>query len=658
MSPTVCNYGESQINFFMSKTPSIARNEQAGNKTAPKVAKNGPQILTFALQRRPRATRASVPKVRTGCITCERRHVKCDETKPSCLRCIKCSGSCEGYETSPGSSSGSSTSTPSPEADAGIKWTANKAMVKKRRPPMEPRVLPRPSLNKSDGLSVLLEPTMAFFKDENERYYFDHWLKYRNRMGGGFFDERLWNETIPQLSRQNTSVRYAIMAIAGISQAIKNSLKPTNPAIMGANGPHYTNAMTYYGRAIREIRGANLDIGSLRGAIVCCLLFVCFEVLHGDRKAAFSHINSGQQMMDELLSRSEQEEFQGQNAIGSPAVETDILHVFQRLIQQSWSCGVLRKREPYASGRLVKSEFDDDDAQQQPTRAWCCEGGTGKQCTIHKMPPTFQDLHEARRWFDVTQHYVTHSSNIVFMFTHKGLGEDFLSECNERVQKHLVDIEKARAGVKPATSEQWQGFKDALERWHRGFESLWIAAQKNRYSDEKSFAQAAHLRTHYLAMYGCVCSPLSSSYDAVVALTPTYREIVELCDGLLQYQQRSFQTLEMFTMDMGPTWPLFMAGLRCRDPSVRNDAIQLLRQYPRRDGLWDSRIFYAITVRNQMLEVSNAREGTVEEQWWRLQHRSAFVDEQGHLVARAMDKNPSTGTWDFGEDSLCRFLFD
>ena len=30
-----------------------------------------PSIITFALNRRPRATRASVPKVRTGCITCK-----------------------------------------------------------------------------------------------------------------------------------------------------------------------------------------------------------------------------------------------------------------------------------------------------------------------------------------------------------------------------------------------------------------------------------------------------------------------------------------------------------------------------------------------------------------------------------------------------------
>jgi hypothetical protein len=34
-------------------------------------------------------TRAGKPKVRTGCITCKIRRVKCDENRPSCNRCIR-----------------------------------------------------------------------------------------------------------------------------------------------------------------------------------------------------------------------------------------------------------------------------------------------------------------------------------------------------------------------------------------------------------------------------------------------------------------------------------------------------------------------------------------------------------------------------------------
>lgn len=459
------------------------------------------------------------------------------------------------------------------------------------------------------------------------------------------------------MSHQHASVRYAAMAIGGIAKALRQSLKPMSPAQMGANGPHYSLALSYYGRAIQEIRGAKPDTSSLRAAIICCLLFVCFEVLHGDRKAAFSHINNGQKMMDELLRKSEEDNCHSQSVLGAESVETEALHVFQRLIQQSWSCGVLRRRDQYDSSTL-ENTLGNDRNSSYPDRSWCCRGGSGRRCAIHKMPPTFATLHEARRWWDVTQHFVTHSSNIVFRVTHLGLGDDFLSECHDRIQRHMDEIEMARAGVKPAASEQWQDFKDALERWHDGFEPHWIAAQKSRADDEKAYVQAAHLRAHYLALYGCVHSPLSCSYDSIAQLTPKYREIIQLCSGLLEHQKMSFESAEIFTMDMGPMWPLFLAGTRCREADVRNEAIRLLHENPRRDGLWDSRIFYALTIRNRMLEVSNAQEGTLEEQWWRLQHRSAYIDEQGRLFAKAMEKNPLTGTWDFGEDNLRRFLFD
>ncbi|GKT61676.1 C6 zinc finger domain-containing protein [Colletotrichum tofieldiae] len=599
MPSVVCNYGESQINFLIPRAPGVAWTESSDHTSAPKYDPTPPS-------------------------TCMIAHIVVGGNGKA---------DCRPDDGLDNTTSATRTSLPLPTK----KFAANGAKSR---------------LRFSDS-NLSVEVTDNLFGNMTERQYFDHWLAYRYRLGGGFFDEQLWNETMPQMSRQHASVRYAAMAIGGIAKALRQSLKPMSPAQMGANGPHYALALTYYGRAIREIRNAKLDTSSLRAAIICCLLFVCFEVLHGDRKAAFSHINNGQKMMDDLVRRCEEESPQNQSVIGAESVETDALHVFQRLIQQSWSCGVLRRRDQDASEQPNNGR--KDSYSEQP---WCCRGGSGRKCAYHKMPSSFATLQEARRWWDVTQHYVTHSSNIVFRVTHLGLGDDFLSECNERIQRHMYEIKMAKAGVKPATAERWQDFKDALDRWHDGFEHLWATARENRYEDEKSYAQAAHLRAHYLTMYGCVHSPLSCSYESIACLTPKYREVVRLCGSLLEYQKRSFKAAEIFTMDMGPTWPLFLAGTRCREAEVRNEAIRLLYENPRRDGLWDSRIFYALTVRNRMLEVSNAQEGTFEEQWWRLQHRSAYVDEQGRLIAKAMDKNPLTGSWDFGEDNLRRFLFD
>ena len=46
--------------------------------------------------------RASKPKVRSGCITCKIRRVKCDEAKPACGKCVATGRKCDGYGSKTG----------------------------------------------------------------------------------------------------------------------------------------------------------------------------------------------------------------------------------------------------------------------------------------------------------------------------------------------------------------------------------------------------------------------------------------------------------------------------------------------------------------------------------------------------------------------------
>ncbi|TGO84214.1 hypothetical protein BPOR_0534g00030 [Botrytis porri] len=56
-----------------------------------------PTSTTPISQPRVRRSRASKPKVKTGCLTCKSRRVKCDEAKPGCMRCVRFGHKCEGY---------------------------------------------------------------------------------------------------------------------------------------------------------------------------------------------------------------------------------------------------------------------------------------------------------------------------------------------------------------------------------------------------------------------------------------------------------------------------------------------------------------------------------------------------------------------------------
>ena len=53
----------------------------------------------LAVSQKARRERRQHNKTRSGCITCRRRHIKCDEGKPGCGRCASGRRRCEGYDT-------------------------------------------------------------------------------------------------------------------------------------------------------------------------------------------------------------------------------------------------------------------------------------------------------------------------------------------------------------------------------------------------------------------------------------------------------------------------------------------------------------------------------------------------------------------------------
>ncbi|KLU92518.1 hypothetical protein MAPG_11463, partial [Magnaporthiopsis poae ATCC 64411] len=299
-----------------------------------------PQILTFSLSQRPRATRASQPKARTGCKTCDhhddleplpradnecptprvwRRHVKCDETKPACLHCVKWQGFCEGYEHL--------------AAPAVGNEGATTAGSRQRRPKKDLAAA-------SDEHSVVVwQPTehQGMFAQDPDKIYFDHWLQLSDMLDGSWFGSNLWTRTIPQLSRVDPTLRYASMAIGALSQAMAmvppqsrgpGTWSQASNGTLVTHSRHYRDAVVYYGRALRLARERHpYQTGSqdpnqshdqaqqrqqqaaqtqkllqgdghhaedaLRAIVLSCILFLCFETIHGNRTAALRHLLYG-----------------------------------------------------------------------------------------------------------------------------------------------------------------------------------------------------------------------------------------------------------------------------------------------------------------------------------------------------------------------------
>jgi hypothetical protein len=95
---------------------------------------------------------------------------------------------------------------------------------------------------------------------------------------------------------------------------------------------------------------------------------------------------------------------------------------------------------------------------------------------------------------------------------------------------------------------------------------------------------------------------------------PTYREMVNKSRIILNALQKSRTT---FLFDLQCIMPLYIIGRKCRDPTVRRQAIGLLLQQNWREGVWDSTIAGKIAQWVMEIEEEGMVDGFVPE-WCRV----------------------------------------
>jgi hypothetical protein len=235
-------------------------------------------------------TRAHKPKVRTGCVTCKIRRVKCDETKPSCLKCTKSGRKCDGYVPlktwvfevrSRDDSSSSPSLTSSPSSDyAG---------------PMESRALMYFRERTVPVLSNFASITQEFF-----------------------------NSTILQAGHVHPVVKHMIIATASLQEA--TLCRPDQYNInRWLFGQHYSKAI-----ALLAGPGANPPVETV---LMACLLFLACENFQGSTMAGLLHVYSGLKILKDWKASNKQK------AITAGSVDEVIEHqidpIFARLEAQT-----------------------------------------------------------------------------------------------------------------------------------------------------------------------------------------------------------------------------------------------------------------------------------------------------------------------------------
>ncbi|KAI0450805.1 hypothetical protein F5B21DRAFT_410882 [Xylaria acuta] len=177
-------------------------------------------------------------KVRTGCLTCKIRKVKCDEGKPHCRRCTSTGRKCDGY-------------TPIPTSSA-LSWHRPRHLF--------------PDVNSAP-----------------ERRCLEFFCEVAAPVLSGPLDPYFWTHLVLQFSQMEPAVRHSVVAVGSLYEQIRrhqgtDSRLPDDHLVLS----HYNAAIGH----LKTMKNESL-------VLLVCILFVCIEFLRGNRAAAAEHCQHG-----------------------------------------------------------------------------------------------------------------------------------------------------------------------------------------------------------------------------------------------------------------------------------------------------------------------------------------------------------------------------
>ncbi|KAJ6782698.1 hypothetical protein PWT90_02460 [Aphanocladium album] len=639
-----------------------------------------------------------------------KRHVKCDETRPACLNCIKWRGYCDSYA----------------DAGDGKGATDNAELIHTKKAPL---MLTEPLVN-----------TLRF-TSEDQRSYFDEWAGLSvSFLSGGLSQTRLWTATMPQLTLEEPTLRYGAMAVGALRRACgpDNSLEA-----LTQDNKHYLNAVVFYCEALRLQSKAQPTKEGLRTALLSSLLFICFESQRGNMPAALKHITHGFSMLNELAGCTPKAPDLVRIAQAPPAMVQEILDCYKPLELQSRSfMGSYKKfffkgenppgppplQPPQHPGQLPPPQPQTHLASptSSPQRPVHMQSPPSDPGTPHnqqtypgqqtgmlspqslaspltqntspgapgshaspassvatppgppgqqtpgqppgaaggppRRPPGIAPFTKHSPYFRPKRTTITSLQDMPreFKDMEETTGYWALVQRNMVQYMPLLTATTAQLALAKARSEAEVEVKLAAIRQNpsiakfiadsRYWIQRWIEAYEPLY---QGFVRNAH--TAPLPYLHAINLRIEYLILYVYTTVPRYSGLITARGLTPQYREINVlaETLLRarpncgFAMDSGWTWPLFISAFGCRDPAVRADAIRILGEYPIRNALRDSRVYRAIALRNNEIERAIAAEGDENKQWLRLRRREILFEDFGSsVVLRSVRKDPTTGVWE------------
>ncbi|XMA09258.1 hypothetical protein WAI453_002049 [Rhynchosporium graminicola] len=518
----------------------------------------------------PRASMLSVivlqPKLANTSVRNRERRVKCDETKPSCLRCLKFWGRCEGYVI-PCYRSQRSRNKAGP-------WTARDPASRPLLPLLTndastTQVLqPTPERNLGRYLQVLPRSiTTESFRSQDHYQSFSHFIESTSHSLPGLFPTSLWETILPQASHRTPFIRTALTAIGALSGCGRKFQEDKYATSGIVISPRYHFALTQYGIAVSQMR-ENLVAGEkgLNDALIACLLVVCFESLQGNYFHAWSHMVSGHKIFKDWQDAKNPYLTTEAALQSSAAVEKEIINMFKRMDLQ-----IMNWIDPRPAS--VHLEMMNEDEKM-----------------VQDMPDVFTSLQESRTYLELIQRRTSHFIASTTKSYPQLDNNTRMTRVDTGTETGTVKVHPESETGLPSSLPQAQRIEFAsylkeMTRWLDAYAPLYDCQEEG----SRRWAAAALLHIEALTHRVMLLSSFSNSLDSFVS---TFRYVIDTAEKITD--DPLFAQDDLYTFDIGIVNPLRLVAKWCREPIIRRRCVALMRRAKCKEGLWDALCMAAV----------------------------------------------------------------
>lgn len=325
-------------------------------------------------------------------------------------------------------------------------------------------------------------------------------------------------------------------------------------------GTRNDKATHTYCHAIQLLNGVIRTRGKAAGPVVlvCCLLFACFELLHGRHQVAVGHVEAGLDIISELQRGIPASSNGDQDDIVHESIATPIVFAFYRLSIAAYFAG--------SPDRLMR-------ANSAPERIM--------------VLPFYHGSHDE-------------ISRSLMALTGDALR--FLLSMGER---------RFSRSVTPDDYCARDLHISALAAWYETFQAIRDGQDGSQGQNRTTYIL---LESQHKALSVMLGTSLGADEVAFDAYVDHFRDILALCqayaDGVERLREGSGDLLTTFTVDMGILPQLWLVLLKCRNLGYRQQALSLLRRYRCREGTWDPMVLHRIGQRIIELEHRSTQKST------------------------------------------------